>query len=115
MKTILVVDDLRDLADSIALVLTTHGYEVQVAYDAEQALACVAERCPDLVVLDLTMPVVSGYAVARRLRASHGSIPYLVAHTAWDDDETKDRAAAARFDAHLRKPASVSELISAIE
>lgn len=114
MKTILVVDDLRDIADSVAVILRIYGYEVQVAYDAEQALACVAERCPDLVVLDLAMPVVSGYEVARRLRASHGSIPYLVAHTAWDDDETKGRVAAAGFDAHLRKPASVSELISAI-
>ena len=114
MKTILVVDDQRDVADSIALALRVHGYEVQVAYDAKQALACAAEKRPDAVVVDLGMPVINGYEIARRLRALHGPVLYLVAHTAWSDEETKRRALAAGFDAHLIKPAAVPELISAI-
>ena len=63
-------------------------------------------------MLDLGMPLVSGYEIARRLRALHGPHLRLIAHTAWDDAQTKLRVTAAGFDAHLRKPASVSELIS---
>ena len=114
VKTVLVVDDQHDIADSVALLLKFHGYDAQVAYDAEGALARAAERCPDAVVLDLSMPVVNGYEVARSLRAMHGPVPYLVAYTAWSDEETKQRVVASGFDAQLQKPASVEAMIGAI-
>lgn len=113
MKTILVVDDQPDIADCVAMVLETYGYKVCTAYGAAQAIACAAEHRPDAVMLDLGMPVVSGYEVARRLRVLHGPRLRLIAHSAWDDAQTKLRITAAGFDAHLKKPASVAELISA--
>jgi len=114
MKTILVIDDQRAVADSVALVLKQSGYDVRVAYDAEQAIVFAAEKRPDSVMLDLSLPVLSGYELARHLRALYGSEVRLVAHTGWDDNETRRRVSAAGFDAHLTKPASVAELISAV-
>ena len=114
MKTVLVVDDQRDVADSIALILEMYGYTVHVAYDAMQALAVVAENTPDVAVLDLGMPRISGYELAQKLRALRGTLLYLIAHSAWDDERTKRRIATAGFDAHLTKPASVPELIATI-
>lgn len=114
LKTILVIDDQRAVADSIAMVLKLYGHEVRVAYDAEQAIVSAAERRPDMVMLDLSLPVLDGYELARHLRALHGPSIYLVAHTGWDDEETKRRVSAAGFNAHLRKPATMPELIAAI-
>lgn len=114
MKAVLVIDDQREVADSIALILKLRGYDVRVAYDAEQAIVSAAEKRPDLVMVDLSMPVLSGYELARHLRALHGPSLHLVAHTGRDDEETKRRVSAAGFDAHLTKPASVSELFSVV-
>lgn len=69
MKTILVVEDNRDLADSTAMLFRLIGYEVRIAYDGSQALAAAIADRHDFVLLDLNMPVMDGFEAARRIRA----------------------------------------------
>ena len=114
MQTILVVDDHRDIADSVALLLQIHGCDVRVAYDAARAFDSIVDRRPDVVVVDLGMPNVNGYELARQIQALPGPAVRLVAHTAWNDDETRKRVAEAGFDVHLAKPATLIALLSAI-
>jgi PAS domain S-box-containing protein len=104
-RRILVVDDNQDSGESLALLLELDGYETHTARDGLEALA-VAERVrPDTVLLDIGLPKLNGYEVARRLRA----LPWakhvlLVAMTGWGQDEDRQRSREAGFDAHVVKP-----------
>jgi PAS domain S-box-containing protein len=110
-RRVLVVDDTRDAADSLVLLLETLGANVRVAYSGAQALeACVAFE-PELVFLDLGMPQMDGFETARRMRASpSGRSVSLIALTGWGEEETRRRARQAGFDRHLTKPATMPEL-----
>jgi CheY-like chemotaxis protein len=110
-RRVLVVDDTRDAADSLVLLLETLGAKVRVAYGGAQALeACVAFE-PELVFLDLGMPQMDGFETARRMRASpSGRSVSLIALTGRGEEETRRRARQAGFDRHLTKPATMPEL-----
>lgn len=102
---LLVVDDNKDAADSLAMLLRMSGHNVQIAYEGRSAFEIAREFIPDVVFLDLGMPVIDGYEVARRLRA----VPELqntivTAVTGWGQEEDRRRTAEAGFDHHLVKP-----------
>jgi signal transduction histidine kinase len=110
-RRVLVADDNRDAADTLAELLRALGAEVTVAYDGAQALQRCAQRAPDIAVLDIGMPGLDGYDVARALRARpDGARIKLVALTGWGQAADRDRVIAAGFDHHLLKPVGEAEL-----
>ena len=98
--SILVVDDDRDSADGIAMLLEHWEHSVHVAYDSDQALLLYRERRPDLVLLDVGLPRVDGYALAARFRGEQHRA-HLVALTGYSD---RSRAMEAGFEEHFTKP-----------
>jgi len=102
---ILVVDDNVDSADSLALMLELGGHEVRVANDGLEALETARDFLPGVVLLDLGMPKLSGYEVARLIRQEPwGQDLVLIAQTGWGQEEDRRRTHEAGFDAHLTKP-----------
>lgn len=111
-RRLLVVDDNEDAAEMLALVLRKRGYEVDVAYDGEQALRHAAEHRPEVILLDIGLPGIDGYEVARRLRADRANARCtLIALTGYGQAEDKQLAKEAGFDHHLVKPASAADLL----
>jgi signal transduction histidine kinase len=111
-RRILVVDDNRDAADSLAELLRGLGHEVAVAYDAGGAVDGTSSFRPDTVLLDIGMPLVDGYVAARRIRElPHGAHILLVAMTGWGQPQDKRRTFEAGFDVHLVKPVSFEALL----
>ena len=111
---VLVVDDNHDAADSTAAMLELMGYHAEVAYDGIKALQLAYDLEPDLILLDLGLPDMDGFEVARRLRRLPNRIPRLVALTGYGADEDKRRTSEAGFDEHVTKPvtpATVSEIL----
>jgi two-component system CheB/CheR fusion protein len=105
-RRVLVVDDNVDAADSLGLLLRLSGQETRMAYDGPTALLVAEAFRPQLVLLDIGMPGMDGYEVARRLRGLpvlEGVV--LVAVTGWGQEEDRLRSRAAGFDDHLVKPA----------
>jgi signal transduction histidine kinase/ActR/RegA family two-component response regulator len=112
---ILVVDDLHESAQTLARILRAMGQEVATAHDGPSALTRVGEHKPDVVFLDIAMPGMNGYEVARRIRAANGvEPPVLVALTGYGQDEDRRRAREAGFDFHLTKPTSTEQLTSVL-
>jgi CheY-like chemotaxis protein len=110
------VDDNEDGAESIAMLLRIKGHEVRVSYDGESALRAFDNFAPQVVLLDIGMPGMSGYEVARRLRAvptPPGAL--LVALTGYGQDEDRRRALEAGFDYHLVKPVDFDILLGLLE
>ena len=108
---VLVADDNRDSADVCAVVLRLEGHEVRVAYSGPDALAIGAEFRPQMVLLDLTMPGMDGYAAARQIRASDwGGATTLVAVTGHGHAEDLRRTRENGFDHHLVKAGDFSVL-----
>ena len=115
---ILVVEDNRDAAESLMTLLQLNGHEVRVSHDGLEALAVVDGFSPDAAFLDLGLPGLDGYEVARRLRATPvGRSLLLVALSGYGQEEDKRRAAEAGFDHHLTKPIdfTVVERLLAVE
>ncbi|HWI37645.1 MAG TPA: PAS domain-containing protein [Burkholderiales bacterium] len=111
---VLVADDNRDAADTLARILATYGHDVRVAYDGHSAIEECRRFSPQVAVLDIGMPGADGYQVARTLRSDDASRPKLIALTGWGQEQDRSRALDAGFDHHLTKPAdpqSVHELI----
>jgi PAS domain S-box-containing protein len=110
---ILIVDDNRDAADSLAMVLSMAGHETRIAYDGLQAVETAADYRPDVVLLDIGLPRLNGYEAARQIRQqSWGKGMILVAVTGWGQEEDKRRASEAGFDHHLTKPVDPAVLES---
>jgi CheY-like chemotaxis protein len=110
---ILVVDDNRDSADSLAIVLRGEGHEVVTAYDGPSALEEARTSQPQAVLLDIGLPGLDGYEVARRLRQDRDlQHVLLVAMTGYGKSEDRERSRQAGFDAHLVKPVDLDELKS---
>jgi CheY-like chemotaxis protein len=108
---ILVADDNRDAADSLAVMLRIAGHEVRVAYDGQQALEIAESFRPVLALLDLGMPRLNGYETARRLRAGElGREMRLIALTGWGQPDDRSRSLGAGFDHHVVKPVDPSLL-----
>jgi CheY-like chemotaxis protein len=107
---VLVVDDYPDSASSMAMLLRLHGHEVDVALDGKVALQQALLKQPDVVLLDIAMPGMSGYEVARQLRARFQNQVWLVAITAHGFEEDRRHCWEAGFDLHLAKPADPREV-----
>ena len=102
---ILVADDNRDAAASLATLLSLDGHEISVAYDGKAALASAETFRPDVALLDIGMPNLNGYEVAQSIRSTAwGRSMMLVAVTGWGQSEDKRRAHEAGFDHHFTKP-----------
>jgi len=115
-RRILVVDDNKDAAESLAELLTIMGHEVRTAHDGEAGVAAAAEFRPELILMDLGMPKLDGYEAARRIRAEPwGSKPFLVALTGWGADHDRQRTHDAGFDRHLVKPVDPDALTRIIK
>ena len=114
-RRVLVVDDNADAADSLAMLLTVRGDEVRVAYDGEEALFAEQDFKPDVLLLDIGMPKLSGYEVARRVRDARGPGILLVAITGWGQEEDRLRAREAGFDHHFTKPVDYAALLAVID
>ncbi|HET7794255.1 MAG TPA: response regulator [Rhizobacter sp.] len=113
---VLVVDDNRDAAQSVATFLELGGHEVRTAADGGEALAAAGSFAPDVVVLDIGLPVLDGYAVAHRLRQSAATRDaLLLALTGYGQREDRLLADAAGFNHHFVKPADPSALLACIE
>jgi CheY-like chemotaxis protein len=114
-KQVLVVDDNHDAADTLAMLLEAEGCECHTAYSGQEALALAERDHPDVVILDLFMPHMSGDEVARVLRRSeHGRHLRLVAHTAMSSYLHHQAILEAGFDHHLVKPAPLDDLIALV-
>lgn len=110
-RRVLVCDDNVDGAESLALMLGLLGHEVRTVHDGPQALAAVAHWCPDVALLDIGLPGLSGYELAQRLRADPALAGLvLVAVTGWGTEGDKRRSAQAGFDYHLTKPVEANAL-----
>jgi PAS domain S-box-containing protein len=108
---VLVVDDNRDAADSCGALLELSGHEVQTAYSAHDGYLLAEAFRPDVLLLDIGLPDVDGYALARRIRAMYwGHDLTLVALTGWGQEADKSRAREAGFDHHLTKPVTLPQL-----
>jgi len=114
-QRILVADDNCDAAEALSLQLQLAGHDVRTAHDGADALAMTESFEPDIVLLDLGMPKMDGYEVARRVRMRpQGRRVRLIALTGWGQQQDRDRTAAAGFDAHLVKPVSEAHLFQAL-
>lgn len=110
-RRVLVVDDNADAAESLAVLLRLGGHQVRIAHDGPGALADAAAELPDLVFLDLGMPGMDGYEVARRIRQDPGlRRVILVALTGWGQEQDRRRTRETGFDHHLTKPADPEAL-----
>jgi PAS domain S-box-containing protein len=110
-RKILVVDDNQDAANTLSLLLRLAGHDVRTAHGGQAALTLATEFEPELALLDIGMPDLDGYEVARRLRLTdQGKNVRLIALTGWGQDEDKRRARAAGFDDHLTKPVDPTRL-----
>jgi CheY-like chemotaxis protein len=102
---ILVVDDNRDAAGSLSMLLELKGHEVRIAYDGENALQLAENFRPHIVLLDLGMPKMNGYETCRRIRdQAWGAQMTLIAVTGWGQEDDRRKSTAAGFDGHLVKP-----------
>ena len=110
-RRVLLVDDNRDAADSMAILLRLNGYEVRTAYDGQTALVLAGLQAPDVVICDISMPDMSGLELARRLRQDLGlRDSLLVALSGYAQEEDRHRSQKAGFNAHLAKPVSLESL-----
>ncbi|RIL01327.1 MAG: hypothetical protein DCC71_18125 [Proteobacteria bacterium] len=114
-RSILVVDDNRDSAESMAMMLELGGHRVRTAHAGADALEAARAGRPDLVILDLGMPQMDGYEVCRRLRAEPwGRALRIVALTGWGNEEARRKTRDAGFDAHLVKPVDRAAVLATI-
>jgi CheY-like chemotaxis protein len=107
---VLVVDDYPDNAESMAILLRLFGHKAATAHDGTAALQAARVRQPDVVLLDISMPKINGYEVARQLRRIFQDRVLLIAITALGFVEDRQRCLEAGFDRHLVKPADPAEI-----
>ncbi|MFP5285594.1 MAG: response regulator, partial [Thermoanaerobaculia bacterium] len=107
---VLVVDDNRDAAESLAVLLQMWGYDVRVAYDGPEAVEAAAAFHPDVVLLDIGLPKMNGYEAARQIREARQDGVVLIALTGWGQDQDRRRSQEAGFDHHLIKPVELEAL-----
>jgi CheY-like chemotaxis protein/two-component sensor histidine kinase len=114
-RRVLVVDDNSDAAHLVAEVLESLGHETRVAFDGPAALDLVVDFRPDVALLDIGLPLMDGYELARQLVALDGERPLLIAITGYGQASDHDRSRAAGFDAHLVKPVDVDALTALVD
>lgn len=111
---VLCVDDNRDVAETLVMLLTLVGFDARACFDGAAALAEAATFCPHAGVLDINMPGMDGYELARRLRELLGPKLFLLAVTAISDADSEHLAADAGFDLRLTKPADPNQLLAVL-
>ena len=115
-KRVLIADDNRDWADGLAVLLEEQGYAVRTTYDGREAIEAARTFQPDIVVLDIRMPRLTGYEAARVFhRHPHSTRPILIAITAWAGESGKLRAEMSGFDYYLAKPAEPAEILELLK
>jgi DNA-binding response OmpR family regulator len=114
-RRVLVVDDNEDAADSLAMLLGAHGFQVRTAYDGMQAVEADLDFSSQVALLDIGLPKLSGYDVARRIRSLRGGGVLLVAITGWGQEDDRQRAKDAGFDYHFTKPVDFEKLMALID
>jgi len=114
-RRILVVDDNRDAADSLCMLLKSRGHDVRVAYDGLEAVGAAVTFKPDVVLLDIGLPKLSGHDAARRIREARGADILIIAVTGWGQEEDRRRAREAGFDHHLTKPVEPADIARLID
>ena len=108
---VLVVEDNKDAADSLRILLEVYGYQVAVAYTGPDGVRAAVEHRPEVVICDIGLPGMDGYRVARALRENPATAAArLIALTGYGQDEDRRRAREAGFDEHLTKPADPAVL-----
>jgi DNA-binding response OmpR family regulator len=112
---VLVVDDNTDLAELLAEALEREGFQTQVAFDGHAALDRWRTFSPHAAVLDVGLPVLDGYEIARAVRAKHGRAPTLIAATGYGQPRDRLAATDAGFDHHFVKPVSMQDLLSVLD
>ncbi len=116
LTRILVVDDLKDITESMSLLFETLGHDTQTAANGEQAIATTAAFEPGIIFLDLDMPVLNGYEAARAIRSTPlPQQPFLVALTAAHGVAIEVATRAVGFDFYLRKPADTNALLALVD
>ena len=112
MKTILVVDDEFDLTSTLKAVLEHHGYQAEICSNGREAVECIFSKCPDLVLLDVMMPLGNGFEVLERIRAASefAEVPVVLMNSVYPP-----KTRAIQWQAFLKKPLSVRPLLEAIE
>ena len=106
----LIVEDSADIRESLQELLEALGHRVEAAADGEQALARALAQRPDVALVDIGLPRIDGYEVARRMRQALGTDVLLLALTGYGQPEDRARAAEAGFDLHLTKPVELGTL-----
>ena len=116
MNKVIVVDDVHDLTDSLAMLLTLTGHPTRTAYNGREAVAAAAAERPDVVILDLNMPVMDGFHAAREIRDRYPSPPpVLVAVSALSVNSVQQRLDDCGFDHFLTKPANIDTLLTIVD
>ena len=111
VRRVLIVDDNSDNAELLELGLRTLGHTTSIAHDGEEALALAAQFAPDIALLDIGLPILDGYEVARRMRTQLGErTPLLVAITGYGQETDRERSRSAGFDEHMVKPIDLGAL-----
>ena len=106
------MDDNRDSADSLGMLLRIMGNDIRTAYDGQQGLEVAGEFRPDVVLLDIGLPKLDGYEACRRIREQPwGKGVVLIAVTGWGQEEDRRRSHEAGFDRHLVKPVDPGALM----
>jgi CheY-like chemotaxis protein len=113
-RRILVVEDNADLREGLAALLRQMGHDVVAAENGEEGIENAMTRPPEVALVDIGLPLLDGYAVARRLREILGSRVYLIALTGYGLADDRRRALEAGFDEHLTKPASAGAILSVL-
>ncbi len=111
---LLIVEDHDDTATILQLGLTDLGYEVMIAHNAPIALQLAQSFAPDIAVLDIGLPVMDGWELARRLRDRRSGL-HVIAVTAFNDDDDRLRSDEAGFSYHLAKPVDIQAIHAAVQ
>jgi len=111
-RRVLIVDDSVDAAESLAMLLAFEGHEIHKAHDGADAVRTAERLRPDIVLMDIGLPILNGYEACRRIRSqTWGETIIMVAITGWGQEEDREQSEAAGFDLHLVKPMDYDELL----
>ena len=113
-RTVLLIEDNDDAREAVAALLELEGCVVETAAEGVSGIEIVRTKRPDVALIDIGLPGIDGYEVARRIRALGAPQPYMVALTGYGRQEDRDRAVEAGFDTHLVKPVDPNALATLV-
>jgi CheY-like chemotaxis protein len=114
-KRVLVVDDNVDAAVTLSWLIGQKGYAVRVAHDGSEAIQAARDFKPDILLLDLGLPGIDGFELARRLRSDGFASSRMIAISGYARESDIESARKAGFDLHFAKPVELAELVAALE